>query len=181
VSVCVLAHLLAAAPASALAIIDTAFYGGHTYYLLEPSTWLEAEAAAIGLGGHLVTIDDAAENAFVSGRFGYVPGPPATGRDLWIGLTDRDNEDHFTWASGAPLVYTNWAPSEPNNCTFVGCLSEDYVIMYQAYSLTLVGTWNDFTNDQVPLSGVVEVVPEPSTLALLGLGAATLAARRRRS
>ena len=29
---------------------------GHDYYLLEASTWTAAEAEAVSLGGHLVTI-----------------------------------------------------------------------------------------------------------------------------
>jgi len=167
---------LAAAPhASAVAIIDSATYAGHTYYLLDPATWLEAESAAVGLGGHLVTIDDAAENAFVSTRFGRVRG-------LWIGLTDRDVEGQFNWVSGASLVYTNWAPGEPNDCHRVNqvCTSEDFGMMYQDYGPDIVDKWNDLTNDLVPLSGVVEVVPEPSSLVLFALGASTLSRRLRR-
>jgi hypothetical protein len=37
----------------------------HVYYLLSANTWTASEAEARGLGGHLVTINDAAENEWV--------------------------------------------------------------------------------------------------------------------
>jgi hypothetical protein len=35
----------------------------HQYYLLEPACWTNAENTAVSLGGHLVSIDDEAENS----------------------------------------------------------------------------------------------------------------------
>ena len=65
----------------------------HTYYLLEPDiTWAQAEAEANSLGGHLVTINDAAEQAWVWSTFGE--------RDLWIGINDVAVEGSFVWVSG---------------------------------------------------------------------------------
>ncbi|GAH65951.1 unnamed protein product, partial [marine sediment metagenome] len=45
------------------------------------------------------------------------------------------------------------------------------------------GTWNDLLNhidywDSRPICGVVEIIPEPGTLALLGIGGLTLIKRR---
>ena len=35
------------------------------------------------------------------------------GQDCWIGLHDKDAEgDWDTWMSGAPVTYSNWAPSK---------------------------------------------------------------------
>jgi hypothetical protein len=50
---------------------------GHNYYLLAQSTWTVAESQAITLGGHLVTINDAAEDNWVSTAFSHSPGSAA--------------------------------------------------------------------------------------------------------
>ena len=43
---------------------------GHAYYLLSTNTWTQSENEAIALGGHLVTINDDAENNWVYDTFG---------------------------------------------------------------------------------------------------------------
>ncbi len=45
-------------------------YNGHRYELLESQTWDNAEAAAVALGGHLVTIDDQAEQDWIQQTLG---------------------------------------------------------------------------------------------------------------
>ena len=60
---------------------------GHLYYLLTADTWTNSEAEAVALGGHLVTINDAAENQWVVDTFANYGGVE---RPLWIGLTDRE-------------------------------------------------------------------------------------------
>jgi Lectin C-type domain/PEP-CTERM motif len=140
---------------------------GHTYYLLSSDTWTASQAAAVSLGGNLVTINDAAEQTWVFGTFAGFGG--GTNRFLWIGLNDVAAEGTFVWVSGEPLGFTNWVPGEPNN----NMGNEDYVAMYPiAFSN---GQWNDFNNGPFAgfeSSGVVEVapVPEPTTMLLLGSG-----------
>jgi hypothetical protein len=63
----------------------------HVYYLLSTHTWTAAEAEAVSLGGHLVTINDAAEQRWITNAF----LPLAGTHYLWIGLTDRDVEGTF--------------------------------------------------------------------------------------
>ena len=102
----------------------------HTYKLYSVTgpgiNWEGAKSNAAALGGSLVTISSAEENALVYdtlGTFindqvwffdssGYRLGP-------WIGLTQRDhaagpNQD-WEWVTGEPLNYTFWAPNEPND------------------------------------------------------------------
>ena len=49
---------------------------GHIYYLLTPATWTQSENEAIALGGHLVTINDDAENDWVYDTFSQFGGAP---------------------------------------------------------------------------------------------------------
>jgi hypothetical protein len=67
---------------------------GHRYFLLlrdDPTQfdWLASEARAVALGGHLVTINDRAENDFVFSTFGRFNGLDLA---LAIGLTDAREE-----------------------------------------------------------------------------------------
>jgi hypothetical protein len=150
---------------AALSILDSAVNPNntHTYYLLSSSTWTEAEASAIELGGHLVTINDQSENAWVYSRW-------AQSRTLWLGLNDAAKEGTFVWSSGEPVTYVNWRVGEPNNGN--GLVTENYVFMHPS-GFGGQGQWNDYQNlatvlPEPPLYGVVELasVPEPSTLIL---------------
>ncbi|MBF2073641.1 MAG: DUF4347 domain-containing protein [Synechococcales cyanobacterium C42_A2020_086] len=83
------------------------FYNGNEYLLTDPNLdWDQAQAAAQRLGGNLVTINDAEEEAWLQQTFG-------TQERFWIGLNDRDNEGQFRWVSGEPITYTNWQPGAP--------------------------------------------------------------------
>ncbi len=119
--------------------------GDKTYFLLPmESSFDQAEQFARFYGGHLASIGDEAENEFLrTYREQYVTGanfsqlyPSLTGWNsfqggLTVGLSDRDVEGVFVWSSGEPLIYTNWAPGEPNNWNG----QEDYVVMN--------GQWSD--------------------------------------
>ena len=103
---------------------------GHTYYRLSNSNWSQAEAAAIGLGGHLVSISDAAENSFVLNTFANAPGSGP----VWLGLTDQASEGSFAYTNGDEFGYSNWESGEPNNAGG----NEHYVAMYSGN-----GRWVD--------------------------------------
>lgn len=87
-------------------------YNGHRYALTENyATWSEAEAEAVSAGGHLVTINDAAENTWLSETFKdtYTPSHSADPwwSIAWIGLF-QDNDTQWKWANGDPLTFTNY-------------------------------------------------------------------------
>ncbi len=130
-------------------------YGGHDYYLLDTSTWANAEAKAVAMGGHLVTLSDQAEQDWVFGTFNAYDDVT---RLYWIGLNDRAAEGQFVWASDEQVDFTYWAPGEPNNAG-----NEDFVSMfYQGH--THSGKWNDWsdrTRDPIGITfvGVVEIAP----------------------
>ena len=118
--------------------VPGAFYGpvtsplnGHEYYIVPPNNWSNAQTAAIALGGNLVTIRSAAEDAWIVNNMladlSIYGGPDLATLPLWIGLYDPERNDgagpgsahaaNFIWVSGEPSTYRNWnaSTSEPNN------------------------------------------------------------------
>lgn len=155
---------------------------GHDDYLLDKATWTASEAEAITFGGHLATINSAAENTWIASTFATYG---SVNRLLWIGLNDAAVEGTFVWASGQPVVYLNWVPGEPNNNVGIEHYGGFFVPGDNRFP-----SWNDWPDDAYGGLGygVVEVVaPVPeidpaglgSVLALVG-GAIGLAERRRR-
>ncbi len=131
---------------------------GHKYYLYvtehtttDHTDWDDAESVAVSLGGHLVTINDAAEQAFVFDNFGTFGG---VDRSLWIGL--RKVGADFAWVSGEAVTYTNWHPGLPDNLGG----SENYAHMFPSnntYNGT-PGAWNDAPNPTTPASAIIEPI-----------------------
>ena len=104
---------------------------GKRYVAYTASTWAAAEATAVLLGGHLVTIDDAEENEWVRANVANFGG---VDRRLWLGFNDVQVEGQFAWTDGTPTGYTNWNPGEPNNSGGI----EDFTEL-----LGSNGRWND--------------------------------------
>lgn len=131
---------------------------GHIYYLLTTNNWTLAEAEAVSLGGHLVTINDDAEQTWIFSTFGS--------NEIWIGLTDRDVEGTFQWVSGETSTYRNWDPGEPNNSA-TGNNNQDYIHIYSNTStVSRRGKWDDRSETEpfaASFKGVVEVIPGLAT------------------
>lgn len=96
---------------------------GHFYNVVAVGrgiSWPDADAAAIarGSGWHLATITSAEENAFV---YGLVAGKPQFWKccegDVavgpWIGAKRPGLSGEFSWVTGEPFAYANWAGGEP--------------------------------------------------------------------
>ena len=145
--------LLSAASAQAPVVETTAIHPttGHLYIELSPSNWFEAEAQAVALGGHLVTVNSQSEWNWIRSTF------QTCGRPLWIGLTDSANEGSFKWVSGEPVSFTAWKLNEPND--FGG--NEDHAVQDWG------GAWYDLNGAQTetgefpcqakPIRGLVEI------------------------
>jgi hypothetical protein len=149
---------------------------GHSYYLLNVTTWTDAEAQSVALGGHLATIRNQAEQNWVFGTFGHYAGQD---RSLLIGLNDTAQKFTWVWASGEPVTYTNWVVRQPDNSTYHDSRGQDYVMMVRNgnYYGEAAGGWNDIENGLLwwefsPYNGVAEVLPEPSSLLMLAVIAA---------
>ncbi len=89
-------------------ILTVQVYQGHTYFLLTGNTWTGSQDEAVSLGGNLVTVNDQEEQNFLYSTFAFDPA-----KYLWIGLNDAASNGDYTWISGEPVTYTNWAGGEP--------------------------------------------------------------------
>lgn len=86
---------------------------GHWYgFPSQTTSWAEGEAAAVALGGHLASLESAAETAWIQGRFADYALV-----NYWIGLNDTVVEGAFEWTSAEPFSYTNWGVEQPNDAT----------------------------------------------------------------
>jgi len=144
-------------------------------------TWTAANSAATAQNGYLASLTSAEENAFVFGLTQAATGVWFQSNEWrfgpWLGGYQPTKTDEpaggWTWVTGETWSYTAWQ-QPPNN--YLG--SEDHLQFFGYPGDS--ATWNDL-NGLTPLRGyVVEYIPEPATLALLGLGACALLARRRR-
>lgn len=148
-------------------------------------TWTEHEGAAqsLGHGFHITSIHSGDENAFVWDFFDSSPHGEDPVRWIWIGL----ERDFSEWADGSPVGYENWFPGQPDDAD----PGEDYA------HLGYYGMWNDFPEETYlkavysttlhtdpvhnpPPPPPTSSIPEPTTLALFGLGLAGIGFARRR-
>jgi hypothetical protein len=102
----------------------------HYYTLTETGmSWDMLEALAVQMGGHLVSINDAAEEEWLYSTFGSTM--------FWIGLTDYPDEGDFRWTDGEPVTYLKWCPGEPSDIEG-GAGTEDAV-----HAIPWDQCWND--------------------------------------
>lgn len=159
-------------------------YGGHRYRLTETMPWPEAESLAVTIGGHLVTINDDAENQWLADTLLPLAPEGYYGRTFWIGLYQLPGSDEpadgWVWISGEPVTYLNWNPNEPSDGyggEWVAHMWDDYPPNNQ-----FRGKWNDLADDSwlgTPISGLVEIpIPEPTTALLLSLATCAALCRR---
>ena len=81
-------------------------YNGHYYYCFELSkTWEDAEFYCEDLGGHLLTITNEDENAWIADNFNAI--------NCWLG--GYKENDQWYWVTEESCSYFNWYIGEPNN------------------------------------------------------------------
>jgi hypothetical protein len=129
---------------------------GHAYYAVHGfASWAAAEARAQELGGHLLTINDAAEQDWVWRTIAH----PSRQEFIWLGLNDAASEGSFAWASGEAPQYTNWAAGQPDDASPWGAGAD-----YAALDVASGGVWVDIGDlDQV--EAIIELAQPLNTEA----------------
>ncbi len=103
---------------------DWKTYDGHWYSLtIDIETWYDAEAEALAIGGHLVTINTREEDNRLVSHLGFgIELDQAIKKHMWIGFYQYHNDPFYNepgggwkWISSEPVTYTGWDGLEPNN------------------------------------------------------------------
>jgi hypothetical protein len=128
----------------------------YAFVALQGATWDQAQAdvAAVLPGYHLATVTSAAEDVFLVSL-------NAPGGQWWLGgfqypPTQPVATAGWTWVTGEPWAYTNWALGEPNDAGVPG--NEQHLGWYT------YGGWNDEGSAIGSISGYVaerEAAPPP--------------------
>ncbi|KAL6490387.1 hypothetical protein MHYP_G00007320 [Metynnis hypsauchen] len=98
-----------AAPKGGCAPEWTSFQG-KCYKFVEKGSeksWHDARQYCISQGGNLVSIQNEAEQAFLTTMMA------SAFDDMWIGLNDVNWEMRFLWTDGKGVMFTNWAKGHP--------------------------------------------------------------------
>lgn len=163
---------------------ETSAGGNGHQYLAVPKfsglTWNMANTLAHQQNGYLAVITSQAENDFVYGLINssqfftsYNGSGPAIGGFQPAGSPESGGG--WSWVTGEAWNYTNWLPGSPDGGTWENNLHFFSGTMGRS---TPSAKWNDINANDTNIGGyVVEVVPEPSSLAILGC-ASLLFARR---
>ncbi|XP_071751059.2 uncharacterized protein LOC139908314 [Centroberyx gerrardi] len=92
-------------------------FGGSCYWLVSNTnlltTWYEAQTKCSDLGANLLIIKSPEEQYYINGQlpdFHQVDIP-----DIWIGLSDKDQDNKFTWVDKTETTFTNWGSGWPQN------------------------------------------------------------------
>jgi|GEM_PF-2550671 len=136
--------------------------GNDHWYAVLPESWLYEQADSVvripekegWLGGHLATITSQEENDFVMNNIIIgLSDQPSVLDQFWMGGYNESGSI-WKWITGEPLIYTNWAPQEPNNGGI------ETIIMMWGYHETHVnrqpGTWNNAMPDRYTFWSLVE-------------------------
>lgn len=147
---------------------DWHHYKGHKYALTrDHCSWLAAEEEAVALGGHLVTVNDAEENSWLTTTFGGTYGACYSGNPwaslVWIGYELVDGQ--WVWVSGEPVIYQGrWWSGSPVP------LDQNWGPHGYLHPGThpSAGTWWNADHDSNPCDWVQGIIEVPLTVMLPG-------------
>ncbi|KAM6975835.1 uncharacterized protein LKV04_015092 [Tautogolabrus adspersus] len=92
-------------------------FSGSCYWMVSNinllTTWHDAFTKCSDQGAHLLIINSQEEQLFINGKlpdFHQVDIP-----DIWIGLSDKDQDGDFRWVDKTAITFSNYGPGWPQN------------------------------------------------------------------
>ena len=140
------------------------------------SSWDDARLDAISREGYLATFTSPEEWAFFVSIY-----PTGGGGMNWLGGFQNTSSPTYSepsggweWVTGEPWVFSQWDPEQPNQTG-----QENHLTSWGESGATWNDQWNPYpTGFPYAIEYDTNPIPEPSTALLLGVGLASLAARR---
>ena len=118
---------------------NSAWTPTNEYHLIEHElTWDQCLAYARYYDGELAAIASQAEEAYVTSWLDSQIGEQDS--EVFLGGSDADVEDTWTWSSGETWDYENWYAGEPNNQNG----DENYLELTHNSVINWDWKWNDF-------------------------------------
>ncbi|MBD2534900.1 hypothetical protein H6G97_37875 [Nostoc flagelliforme FACHB-838] len=152
---------------------------GSYYFLTDSNTWTETQNFAQSLGANLVSINDANEEAWIFNNFSQAISPYYVGGDngytyfpqLWIGLTDKDQEGVWKWANGDPVTFTNfgyyidygsgdagsWGPLPNTNVTNFATIRFGQMTYGSEWAPASEEAYGEYYSSPIQHSGIIEL------------------------
>ena len=109
-------------------------FEGRSYFFCDPDelSWRDARDECERWGYQLVVIENQRENEFI-----IAERQRQRQENLWIGLSDREDEGRWRWIDGSDLSFEAWGDGEPND----GGDGEDCAVILREDGR--VGEWDD--------------------------------------
>nr|XP_021324869.1 macrophage mannose receptor 1-like [Danio rerio] len=92
-------------------------FSGSCYWLVSNqhmlTSWYLAQTECFSMGANLLTIKSEEEQFFINAQlpdFHQVDIP-----DLWIGVSDKDQDGTFRWVDKTAIEFSNWSPNFPQD------------------------------------------------------------------
>ena len=148
-----------------LATSSNVIRGNTIYKIVNGTSWTDANQLAKRAGGELLVVNNKEEEDYLISIYA---NPPYRDTDieskrnavqLWMGISDEEQEGQWLNPEGEPIKYSNWGSGEPSNHN--GAEHNAVFLLYDNYNRN-PGQWADIQmwnlSTQVlqkPLSAVV--------------------------
>ncbi|CAL8292835.1 unnamed protein product [Merluccius merluccius] len=120
------------------------------------ANWKDSQQRCAKDGGHLAIVLTPEAQGFLWDLL-----PRGHWNSYWIGLSDKDTEDEWTWVDGTPLVESFWEDGEPNNHIDEDCV---YIVKTMKTERVAVKSWYDAPCDMyLPFICQKFLGPTPTT------------------